>query len=64
MFEVAVKNIKDGYNEKAYIKAVVRQYQMLISKYGSKLQDVYDLLEKKAFVERLYSKERSYFRNI
>lgn len=25
MFEVAVQNIKDGYNEKAYIKTVVRQ---------------------------------------
>ena len=35
MCEVAVQNIKDGYNEKAYIKTVVRQYQILISKYGS-----------------------------
>lgn len=47
MFEIAVKNIRDGYNERAYIKTVVRQYQMLIEKYGAKIQDIYDLLESK-----------------
>lgn len=57
MFEVAVQNIKDGYNEKAYIKTVVRQYQILISKYGSKLQDVYDLLEKKHLLKNYTAKK-------
>lgn len=57
MFEVAVQNIKDGYNEKAYIKTVVRQYQILISKYGSKLQDVYDLLEKKHLLKDYTAKK-------
>lgn len=47
MFEIAVKNLRDGYNERAYIKTAVRQYQMLIEKYGSKIQDIYDILEKK-----------------
>lgn len=46
MFEVAVKNIREGYNERAYIKTVVRQYQMLIEKLGTQIQDIYDLLEK------------------
>ena len=42
MFEVAIKNLRDGYNEKAYIKRVVREYKMLIEKMGSKIQDVYE----------------------
>ena len=45
MFEIAVKNLKEGYNERGYIKTVVRQYKLLIEKYGEKIQDVYDLLE-------------------
>lgn len=30
MFEIAVKNLKEGYNERGYIKTVVRQYKLLI----------------------------------
>lgn len=45
MFEVAIKNLREGYNERAYIKTVVRQYQMLIEKMGEQIQDIYDLLE-------------------
>lgn len=45
MFEVAVKNLREGYNERAYIKTAVRQYQMLVEKMGTQIQDVYDMLE-------------------
>ena len=38
MFEIAVKNLKEGYNERGYIKTVVRQYKLLIEKYGEKIQ--------------------------
>ena len=51
MFEVAVKNLRDGYNEKAYIKTAVREYKMLIEKYGSQIQDIYDLLESNYLLE-------------
>ena len=45
MFEITVKNLKEGYNDKGYIKAIVRQYRLLIEKYGDKVQDIYNLLE-------------------
>lgn len=45
MFEIAVKNLREGYNERAYIKTAVRQYQMLVEKKGAQIQEVYDLLE-------------------
>ncbi len=51
MYEVAVKNIREGYNERAYIKTVVRQLKMLIEKYGNKIQDVYDTIEQKYLLE-------------
>lgn len=47
MFEIAVRNLREGYNERAYIKTAVRQYQMLIDKLGEQIQDIYELLEKK-----------------
>jgi len=46
MFEVAVNNLRDGYNDRAYLKTAVRQYKMLVEKYGTSIQEVYDLLEK------------------
>lgn len=59
MFEIAVKNIKDGYNERAYIKTIVRQYQLLISKYGAKIQDIYNLLEKKHLLKDYTAKKEA-----
>ena len=46
-FEIAIKNIRDGYNERGYIKAVVKEYKLLCSKFGSEIQDIYELLLKK-----------------
>mgnify|MGYP004508020319 CR=1 FL=1 len=59
MFEVAIKNLREGYNEKAYIKTVVREYKMLIEKYGEKVQDIYDLLEKNALLEPYTAKKET-----
>ena len=45
MFEIAVRNLKEGYNDRAYIKAVVKQYRLLFDRYGDKIQNIYNLLE-------------------
>lgn len=46
LFEIAVKNLNKGYNDKGYIRSIVKQYRALIQKYGAeKIQPVYDLLE-------------------
>lgn len=46
IFEIAVKNIREGYNVRGYIRTVVKQYKLLIARYGEKIQDVYNLLDK------------------
>jgi hypothetical protein len=61
MFEIAVKNLREGYNERGYIKTVVRQYKLLIAKYGEKIQNVYDLLEKKNLLEEYTAKKDAVF---
>lgn len=61
LFEVAIKNLRDGYNERAYIKAVVKQYKLLIQKYGEKDQSIYDLLEEKHLLEDYTAKKEAVF---
>lgn len=61
MFEIAVKNLREGYNERGYIKTVVRQYKLLIEKYGQKIQDVYDLLDKKYLLNDYTAKKEAIF---
>ena len=61
MFEIAVKNLKEGYNERGYIKTVVRQYKLLIEKYGEKIQDVYDLLEEHYLLNDYTAKKEAVF---
>ena len=46
-YEIAIQNIKDNFNERAYIKAVVKEYKKLIDKYGEEIQGIYDLLKTK-----------------
>ncbi len=60
-FEIAVKNLKEGYNDKAYLKLIVKEYRSLIKKYGNKIQDVYDLLEKKHMLEDYTIKKEDVF---
>ncbi|WP_027296439.1 hypothetical protein [Robinsoniella sp. KNHs210] len=58
-FEIAIKNLKDGYNDRGYIKALVKEYQTLIQKYGSKIQFIYDLLESKYLLEESTAKKEA-----
>lgn len=59
MYEVAIKNLREGYNERAYIKTVVRQFHMLIEKYGEKIQDIYDLLDSKFLLNDYTAKKEA-----
>ena len=59
MFEVAVKNLREGYNERAYIKTVVRQYQMLVAKLGEQIQNIYDLLEENHLLKDYTAKKEA-----
>lgn len=59
MYEVAIKNLKNGYNERAYIKTVVRQFHMLIEKYGERIQELYDLLESKFLLDDYTAKKEA-----
>lgn len=61
VFEIAVKNLHIGYNDKAYIKCVVKQYKLLIEKYGSKIQNIYDLLEENNLLEEYTAKKEAIF---
>ncbi|WP_346866832.1 MULTISPECIES: hypothetical protein [unclassified Clostridium] len=59
MFEIAIKNLRDGYNDKGYIRAIVKQYRLLLDKYGvEKMQPIYDLLEEKGVLE-FYTAKKS-----
>lgn len=59
MYEVAIKNLQEGYNERAYIKTVVRQYHILIQKYGEKIQEIYDLLDSKYLLNDYTAKKEA-----
>ena len=61
MFEIAVKNLRDGYNERGYIKTVVRQYKLLIDRYGEKIQDIYDALDEKSLLHDYTAKKEAVF---
>lgn len=59
LFEIAIRNLKDGYNEKAYIKLVVKQYKLLVEKYGSEIQEIYDMLESNNLLEDYTAKKEA-----
>lgn len=50
LYEVAINNLRTGYNDKAYLRSVVRQYRLLIEKMSSKnpnrMQFIYECLSK------------------
>lgn len=51
-YEIAIKNLRQGQNDRGYIKSCVKQFRKLIEKYGAeKMQDVYDLLRDKNLLE-------------
>lgn len=62
LFEIAVKNLRSGYNDKGYIRSIVKQYKALIQKYGTeKIQAVYDLLEENHLLEYHTAKKEAIF---
>ena len=60
-FEIAIKNLREGYNERGYIKAVVRQYKLLLDRYGDKLRDIYNLLEQYNLLNDYTAKKKAIF---
>ena len=44
-FEIAIKNLRNNLNDKAYIKCIVKEYKRLIEKLGKNAQEIYDLLD-------------------
>lgn len=46
LFEIAIENLKSDYNDKGYIRNIVKQYRAIIEKYSvEEIQDIYDILE-------------------
>lgn len=63
LFEIAIKNLRSGYNDRGYIKNIVKQYRMLIQKYGpEKIQYIYDLLEENNLLEYHTAKKDAIFK--
>lgn len=51
-YEIAVKNLRVGHNDKAYIKACVKQFRLLMKKYkGEEQQKLYNLLQDNFLLE-------------
>lgn len=51
-YEIAIRNLKQGLNDRGYIKSCVKQFRKLIEKYGAeKMQSIYDLLSDKYLLE-------------
>lgn len=44
LFEIAITNLKEGFNDRAYIKAIVKLYRSLFKKDNPKLQGLYNIL--------------------
>lgn len=62
LFEIAVKNLRSGYNDKGFIRSIVKQYKALIQKHGAeKIQEVYDLLEEQHLLEYHTAKKKAIF---
>lgn len=62
LFEIAVKNLRDGYNDSGYLRSIVKQYRELIHKNGKdNLKDVYDLLEQSKLLEFHTAKKEAVF---
>lgn len=52
LYEIAVQNLRTGYNDKGYIKSCVRQFRQLIDKLNpDEAQDVYNLLKDNSLLE-------------
>lgn len=62
LFEIAITNLRSGYNDKGYLRSIVKQYRELIQKYGKdKIQEVYDVLEESELLEFHTAKKEAVF---
>jgi hypothetical protein len=62
LFEIAISNLNAGYNDRGYIRSIVRQYHDLINSYKpDKIQDVYDLLRAKFLLNPHTAKKDAIF---
>lgn len=59
LYEIAIKNLRDGYNEKGYIREIVGLFRQLINKYGTALQDIYNLLQEKQLLNDYTAKKEA-----
>lgn len=51
-YEIAIRNLKQGVNDKGYIKSCVKQFRKLIEKYGAeKMQNIYNILSDRYLLE-------------
>jgi len=51
-YEIAIQNLREGQNDKGYIKSCVRQFKKLIEKKGvEKSQELYDILKDNYLLE-------------
>lgn len=63
LYEIGVKNLRSGYNDKGYTRSIVKQYKALIQRYGTeKIQDVYDLLEEYNLLDYHTAKKDAIFK--
>lgn len=74
-YEIAIKNLKSGYNDKGYVKTCVREFRKLITKNKIKdLQQAYNLLRdnnlleyhtaRKEVILEIYDKLKPYFEDL
>ena len=75
LYEIAIQNLRDGHNDRGYIKSCVRQFRLLLNKVGrNQAQAVYDLLRDNYLLEdytatkeailRTYEELRPYFETV
>lgn len=60
LYEIAIKNLKTGQNDKGYIKSCIRQFRALIDKLGKeKSQELYDILKENYLLEEYTAKKET-----
>lgn len=61
LYEIAIKNLKSGQNDRGYIKSCVKQFKKLIEKYRQidEIQDIYDLLRDNYLLEEYTAKKEA-----
>ncbi|TCO68737.1 hypothetical protein [Marinisporobacter balticus] len=62
VFDITIENLRSGYNDRGYLRNIVKQYRALIQKHGAeKIQKVYDLLEEHHLLEFHTAKKEAVF---